>query len=414
MALASRFGGYGYRRITALLRQESVAVNELFAFIDEGLRTEYDDAIEWYPYDSEEKALVGKLVGQLRHRRRRRVRAADNAEDALEALYEERLRGMRAPRSPLIYRWLRKAVLRVAKAARGQPLTLGALFALPDLLGLALTDERNPDGARISKSTLAHRRTAMRSVATLLYVELAAALGRAPHAVLDQALRGAAERVGGGFRIAGGSPRRHGGPAPGMAESTAIIEAVGEPQGWLGLRNRAFFTILAATGLRVNALRAISLNACFERPDGSVRLLAAEKNRPEAHEVELGSEAVSALGAYLDAYNRWAADCGTVPLILGGEGSLWRTLRGAGWGEKDLRRVLRSACQASGVADYHATRLPALLGDRGRAEASAVGGGPRGRLARHRSLRSALRGRPRRRAARQADARASRAGVSAE
>ena len=47
-----------------------------------------------------------------------------------------------------------------------------------------------------------------------------------------------------------------------MAESTAIIEAVGEPQGWLGLRNRAFFTILAATGLRVNALRAISLNAC--------------------------------------------------------------------------------------------------------------------------------------------------------
>ena len=59
VALASRFGRYGYRRITALLRQEGVAVNELFAFIDEGLRTEYDDAIEWYPYDSEEKALVG-------------------------------------------------------------------------------------------------------------------------------------------------------------------------------------------------------------------------------------------------------------------------------------------------------------------------------------------------------------------
>ena len=189
------------------------------------------------------------------------MRAADNAEDALEALYEERLRGMRAPRSVLTYRWLRKAVLRVAKAARGQPLTLGELFALPDLLGLALTNDRNPDGARISKSTLAHRGTAMRSVATLLYVELAAALGRDPHDVLDQALRGAAERVGGGFRIAGGSPRRHGGPTPGMAEITAIIEALGEPQGWLGLRNRAFFTILAATGLRVNALRAISLNA---------------------------------------------------------------------------------------------------------------------------------------------------------
>ena len=165
---------------------------------------------------------------QLRHRRRRRVRAADNAEDALEALYEERLRGMRAPRSVLTYRWLRKAVLRVAKGARGEPLTLGELFALPDLLGLALTNDRNPDGARISKSTLAHRGTAMRSVATLLYVELAAALGREPHAVLDQARRGAAERVGGGFRIAGASPRRHGGPTPGMAESTAIIEALAE------------------------------------------------------------------------------------------------------------------------------------------------------------------------------------------
>ena len=243
---------------------------------------------------------------------------------------------------------------------------------------------------------------------------MVAAIGRDPHDVLDQALRGAAERVGGGFRIAGGSPRRHGGPTPGMAESTAIIEAVGEPQGWLGLRNRAFFTILAATGLRVNALRAISLNACFERPAGSVRLLAAEKNRPEAHEVELGSEAVSALGAYLDAYNRWAADCGTVPLILGGEGSLWRTLRGTGWGEKDP--AARAALRLSGFGRgrLHATRLLALLGDRGRAEASALGGGPRGRLARHRSLRLALRGRPRRRAARQADARASRAGVSAE
>ncbi|MDE2934568.1 MAG: HEPN-associated N-terminal domain-containing protein [Chloroflexota bacterium] len=37
----------------------AVAVNELFAFIDEGLRTEYGEAMEWYPYDSEDKALFG-------------------------------------------------------------------------------------------------------------------------------------------------------------------------------------------------------------------------------------------------------------------------------------------------------------------------------------------------------------------
>jgi len=39
--------------------RSAVAVNELFEFIDEGLRTEYDEALESYPYDSEEKALVG-------------------------------------------------------------------------------------------------------------------------------------------------------------------------------------------------------------------------------------------------------------------------------------------------------------------------------------------------------------------
>ena len=37
----------------------AVAVNDLFAYIDERLRTEYDEALEWYPYDSEDKTLVG-------------------------------------------------------------------------------------------------------------------------------------------------------------------------------------------------------------------------------------------------------------------------------------------------------------------------------------------------------------------
>ena len=30
-----------------------------FAFIDERLRTEYGDALNWYPYDSEDKTLIG-------------------------------------------------------------------------------------------------------------------------------------------------------------------------------------------------------------------------------------------------------------------------------------------------------------------------------------------------------------------
>ena len=38
----------------------AVPVNDLFSFINEGLRTEYGDALDSYPYDSEDKTLVGQ------------------------------------------------------------------------------------------------------------------------------------------------------------------------------------------------------------------------------------------------------------------------------------------------------------------------------------------------------------------
>ena len=37
----------------------AVPVNDLFAFMNEGLSAEYDEANSWYPYDSEDKTLVG-------------------------------------------------------------------------------------------------------------------------------------------------------------------------------------------------------------------------------------------------------------------------------------------------------------------------------------------------------------------
>ena len=40
--------------------RRAVSVNDLFAFINEGLRTEYGDALDWYFYDSEDKTLVGQ------------------------------------------------------------------------------------------------------------------------------------------------------------------------------------------------------------------------------------------------------------------------------------------------------------------------------------------------------------------
>ncbi len=58
----------------------AIAINDLFAFINEGLRAEYDDAGSWYPYDSEDKTLVGIW--------------SDSHEmaDALEVFANERLR----------------------------------------------------------------------------------------------------------------------------------------------------------------------------------------------------------------------------------------------------------------------------------------------------------------------------------
>ena len=39
---------------------QAVAVNDLFGFINEGLRAEYGDALDLYLYDSENKEYVGQ------------------------------------------------------------------------------------------------------------------------------------------------------------------------------------------------------------------------------------------------------------------------------------------------------------------------------------------------------------------
>ncbi len=119
--------------------------------------------------------------------------------------------------------------------------------------------------------------------------ELLALLGVDPRQVLDIALRGVAERVGTGYRLTGGTPRRRGGRAPTGEEIDAVVAKVGMAPGFLGHRNTAFVAILAATGARVNALLRLDGSDCVLMPSGRLRLFLHEKGKLRQREVELSA-----------------------------------------------------------------------------------------------------------------------------
>ena len=220
-------------------------------------------------------------------RRNHRCQAVTPPPDTLDRLYEERAAGRLRPRSVQTYRWLRNEMLACAAAATGRRVVILDLFATPELLGRMLVSERLANGRACSTSTIAHRRTAIRSVASLVRPELHAALRRDPHAVIREALRSVAERRGGGYRIPGGTPRTRGGPTPTRDEVQAILAAMGRTAGWAGLRDRAFATLLGSTAARVTALRTLDAADCHVLPDDRVRVLLHQKNGRARHEVEL-------------------------------------------------------------------------------------------------------------------------------
>ncbi len=125
--------------------------------------------------------------------------------DPLLALYLRRLsaRGA-APRGFAAYRYQLRVLLGSAMRRTGYPMSLAALFGNPMLLGQALVDDRGrADGRQLSRWTLAQRRSAVRSFASLVRPELFAMLGEDPNAVLNRALRRVAARVGTGYRLTG-------------------------------------------------------------------------------------------------------------------------------------------------------------------------------------------------------------------
>jgi hypothetical protein len=124
-----------------------------------------------------------------------------------------------------------------------------------DLLGRALADDISPTipNKRLSKWTMATRRSAVRKFIALLRDDLMAASGEDPDSVLDSALRSVAEPVGLGFRLNGGAPRRRGGDVPTSEQVAAVLATLGQADGYRGNSNRAFYGILAESGARERA-----------------------------------------------------------------------------------------------------------------------------------------------------------------
>jgi len=253
-----------------------------------------------------------------------------------------------------------RSMLLIAARLTGQTMTCTDLVRDEKLLGLVLVDEIAPTlGFRLSKWTLAQRRSAIRDFFTLMRPELARLVGEEPHHRLDRALRTVAERVGTGYRLTGGAPRQRGGQAPSAGQIRDVLDAVGKAPGYLGVRNRAFFLILAETGARVNALRALNGADCVEMPSGRLRIFLHEKGKAEAREIELSHDAATTLRSYAEAFNylasvrRWR-----VRIHLGEPGTVWRKSPRGRWPYDDILATLRAGCATAEVPGFtpHALR----------------------------------------------------------
>src|SRR5919199_2091017 len=239
---------------------------------------------------------------------RRSWRSSRIEDDPLFATYARRLVACgAAEKTARAYRYQLQALLHAAQRLLNEPVTLSAMFHDPSSLGRALVDDRDVDGARqLSRWTLAQRRSALRSFATLMRPELLSFMHDDPHRQLDRALRSVAERVGAGYRLSAGAPRRRGGYTPSAQDIRHVLQVVGAEPDFIGIRNTVFFAILAVSGARVNALRQLDGSQCIRLPSGRLRLLLHEKGKREAREVELDQEKSISLQAYIQAFNACA------------------------------------------------------------------------------------------------------------
>jgi len=285
--------------------------------------------------------------------KRRIVTHAEDVDPLLET-YLRRLaaRGV-APKGYTAYRYQLRMLLGIAARHVGRPVSLVALFRDPALLGHVLVDDRGTvDKRQLSRWTLAQRRSAIRSFASLMCPELAA-LGVDGHMVLDRALRDIAERVGTGYRLTGGRTRHRGGYAPTTGEVAAVMARMGEGRDFAAARDIAFFGILAESGARVNALRELDGADCVTLPSGRIRLFLHAKGGEEAREVEVSRDRADELRRYAEAFNRHATVRGwRTRVCLGEPGPVWRNSPRGHWSYQAVVATLHDACIAAGISPF--------------------------------------------------------------
>jgi integrase len=293
--------------------------------------------------------------------RRSRQPSQSPAGDPLVQAYLARLaaRGV-STKGRDAYRYQLEVIARLAGGSEPQPDAMQDLFRAPERLGQVLVnDAALSDGRQLSKWTLAQRRSAIRSFATLMGPELRMLTGLDANAVLDQALRSVAIRIGGGYQLTGGAPRRRGNEVPPHDDIVSVLAALGESPGYVGLRDATFFSILLATGARVNALRTVDGAECVEMPSGRIRLFVHDKAGCEPRELELSHELSARVRSYIAAFNAHAAARRwTTRVAIGQPGALWRGSPRGRWSYRSVRETLDRACRSSGIPPFapHAFR----------------------------------------------------------
>ena len=306
-------------------------------------------------------SISGANIQMSKRKSERRVRQSLVAHDPMWPSYFRRLEARGTARKGVeAYRYQLESLLRIASRHGPNYSSLQNLFDDVQMLGQSLTDDIAPTGNRkFSKWTLAQRRSAIRSFAALMSPELRELLGDDPLNRIERALQSASVRIGGGYRLTGGSPRHRGGYVPSPTQLTEIIEATGRAPGYVGLRNRVFFQILAQTGTRVNSLRLLSGCDCVELPSGRMRIFVHDKGKLEPREVELSLELSTRFLQYVDSFNQFAAGRRwKTRIVLGASNPVWRNSSRGCWPYQGVLHTLRNACDLIGVPAFspHALR----------------------------------------------------------
>ncbi|MDA1239407.1 MAG: site-specific integrase [Chloroflexi bacterium] len=225
---------------------------------------------------------------------------------------------------------------------------MAGLFKDVDALSLSIaTDRRVGGGAKLSMWTIASKRAGIRCVARLLTPELRSLGIPDPLQVIDRALQRRSTRIGTRYSLPGGTPRGRGGKTPDVPTVRALLDALGDRQGWEGIRNQVFFEVMYLTGVRVGALTLLDGSMLRRRSDGTGQLVAHAKHGRDSGEFVIPKETMAQIDRYVTDFNLWALARGKVQRIrIGSEGALWRSITGGPMAAETPGKMLRSACKA--------------------------------------------------------------------